>query len=62
MSRRPVSRPASSCAAPVSPVSSSIVNSSSSGPWARSVASRTASIAATPIPLSDPRVVPVAFR
>ena len=32
----------------------------SSGPWVRSVASMTASIAATPMPLSEPRVVPVA--
>ena len=61
-SRRPWRRLASSCAAPVRPVSSSIVNSNSSGPWIRSVASMIASMVATPIPLSEPRVVPDAVR
>ena len=62
MSRRPCTRPPSRRAAPVSPVSSSMVNSSSSGPCGNAVSPITASIAATPMPLSDPRVVPAAVR
>ena len=62
MSRRPCTSPPSRRAAPVSPVSSSIVNNSSSGPWGKAVSSITASIAATPTPLSEPRVVPAAVR
>ena len=59
---RPCTSPPSSRAAPVSPVSSSIVNSSSSGPCGNAVSPITASMAATPMPLSDPSVVPVAVR
>ncbi len=51
---------ASSCVAPVSPLSSSMVKSSSRGPCATSSASISASMAATPIPLSAPSVVPCA--
>ena len=47
--------------APVSPVSSSMVKRNSSGPCATSSLSITASAAATPTPLSAPRVVPSAF-
>ena len=46
--------------APVIPVSSSIVNSASTGPCSISFDSSTAIAAATPIPLSAPRVVPFA--
>ena len=46
--------------APVIPVSSSIVNRPSIGPCCRSSDSRTLIAAATPIPLSAPRVVPSA--
>ena len=62
MSCRPLSISPDSSAAPVSPVSSSIVNSSSSGPCTSSLDSRIASMVATPIPLSEPSVVPVALR
>ena len=47
--------------APVIPVSSSIVKIASIGPCSMSLASRIASDVATPIPLSAPSVVPVAF-
>src|SRR5271157_3372669 len=47
--------------APVRPLSSSIVNTNSSGPWATVSLSMTASAAATPTPSSAPRVVPSAL-
>ena len=47
--------------APVIPVSSSIVNNASIFGWEISLLSKTAIIAATPSPLSAPRVVPSAL-
>ena len=47
--------------APNIPVSSSLVMRASNGPCFRSLASSTAMMAATPSPLSAPRVVPFAF-
>ena len=43
------------------PVSSSIVKNASNAGWAIVVLERTAMIAATPMPLSAPKVVPFAF-
>ena len=57
----PFSRPGFKPNAPVIPVSSSTVKSASIGPCSISFDSSTASAVATPIPLSPPRVVPVAF-
>src|SRR5512143_174839 len=48
--------------APVSPVSSSIVNRNSRGPWTRDLSSMMARLVATAMPLSAPRVVPFAIR
>ncbi len=59
-SRRPVTSEASSAFAPSRPCSSDTVKRSSSGPWAISGSSATASAAATPMPLSAPSVVPSA--
>ena len=59
-SSRPATSDASRFLAPSSPCSSDTVKSSSSGPCATSVSSATASAAATPMPLSAPRVVPFA--
>ena len=53
-------KPGSRRCAPVRPVSSSIVKSISSGPCSSERSSATASAAATPMPLSAPRVVPLA--
>ena len=50
--------PARNAFAPVSPVSSSTVMRTSRGGWTRSRWERAASAAATPTPLSAPRVVP----
>ena len=47
--------------APSIPVSSVAVNNASTGPCERSFDARTAIAAATPIPLSAPSVVPLAF-
>src|SRR6185369_9877079 len=55
------SMPGPNCAAPVKPVSSSMVKTNSSGPCEMSVLSITASADATPIPLSAPSVVPSAL-
>ncbi|CDD14487.1 uncharacterized protein BN675_02843 [Parabacteroides merdae CAG:48] len=52
--------PFSSALAPVSPVSSSTVKRHSIGPCSISSDARIASSAATPMPLSAPRVVPLA--
>ena len=51
----------SSSFAPVIPVSSSTVNRASIAGCAMSVEESTAMIAATPIPLSAPKVVPLAL-
>ena len=56
----PLSMCGSSANAPVSPVSSSTVNSPSIAPSLRSLSLRIARVIATPIPLSAPRVVPLA--
>ena len=57
----PLSSPSGRPLAPNIPVSSSAVISPSTGPCFRSLASMTAMMAATPSPLSEPRVVPLAF-
>ena len=53
--------PASRPLAPSMPVSSVAVKSASMGPCSTSVEARMAMVAATPMPLSAPRVVPLAF-
>ena len=55
-SKCPAFRPS----APVIPVSSSIVNNASRGGCGMSLLSSVANIVATPMPLSDPKVVPSA--
>ena len=56
-----LSKPPGNSAAPVNPLSSSMVKTNSRGPWAMSSLSITASAAETPMPLSEPSVVPSAF-
>ena len=57
----PLIKPSFRANAPVSPVSSSTVNRHSSGPCSMLSSARIASSVATPIPLSAPSVVPLAF-
>ncbi len=57
----PCSSPSGRSLAPYMPVSSSAVMSASMGPCLRLLSSMTAMMAATPSPLSAPRVVPRAF-
>lgn len=57
----PLMKPSCKAKAPVSPVSSSTVNRHSTGPCSILSSARMASSVATPIPLSAPSVVPLAF-
>ena len=59
---RPSRNPGCISKAPVRPVSSSMVHSTSNGPWTTSVDSTIARAVATPMPLSAPNVVPWAYR
>ena len=57
----PVNWPGFKPSAPVIPVSSSMVKSASIAGWAMSLLSKILIMAATPSPLSAPKVVPLAF-
>ena len=57
----PFMKPSFKANAPVNPVSSSTVNRHSNGPCSMVSSARIASSVATPIPLSAPSVVPLAF-